>query len=845
MTTTAHSIPSIEQRDSYSGLTNGHAAANMSSTYPTASTSQHISSPPPSYPPSTPHLNPHNLLILSHQSRGRGVYASRPLPSGTIVEISPVLLFNKSEWDNYGSKTILDCYTFKWGRMGEMALALGLGSLFNHSKFPSVAFYIDRSSHSIRYQLVRDVVAGEELCISYGPWGKQYESGMTQVTTPQGDEHAQESEESDYESRTERDLANFLKIGQDRSDSDTDSDDSTEVIVTRQSKNIRSASSHKTSEGSGNRRSRTRHNTPNGHSQVSSRTSTPNGSGQNGTSQVNSRANTPVHVTSVAGHKEPNGIRSSQTTASSSSSESSSSSSSSSSSCSGRSRSEQRYTSQPNSRTSLISEQPPSSTSNRSLPQDYIDNPIWRLTSLPDPTTVPLRLMECYALVIPARSSSLVLSFLKKQCTALGRGKSLGCEEDSIRHAKTLTSLSSIGGGSQLVGREQEKMLKALLCPVDNIKGGQEQLREMLSQAGLQGDLIHVSVADSPAPIKARSAEWSASWPVAIRSSSSNPSNPSNPSGSGSNNGSASGSGSASPLPGPNQPSSSSSPSPWSNLSSALALSSAPPKSSTFIDRRGDCQFWTSARTQWVISKLARCVLLSIDASNQGQVPVGVHVCPSILPVSPCTGNVIGGCWDRNGIPFEGGEAIEADAYDTRIQQKNPIKHAVGNVIQRVAELRAAKRISTATNADDERSGGTSCETTSTSSLPLLLNGQDYLLTSLTLFTTHEPCVYCCMSLVHSRVRTLIFLKSSKGSGGCCGSELPLSQRCDNAIDEKGGPYALQEQKGLNHRFEVWKWRSGIQAIQDEVDNLQKEGQEKVDIKKLLDLSSRFGRVDP
>lgn len=92
-----------------------------------ASEDKHTSTATQYYPPSTPHLNSNHLLILSHQSRGRGVYASRPLAAGTVVEISPVLIFGKEEWEDHGSKTILDCYTFKWGRMGEMALALGLG----------------------------------------------------------------------------------------------------------------------------------------------------------------------------------------------------------------------------------------------------------------------------------------------------------------------------------------------------------------------------------------------------------------------------------------------------------------------------------------------------------------------------------------------------------------------------------------------------------------------------------------------------------------------------------------------------------------------------------------------
>lgn len=49
-----------------------------------------------------------------------------------------------------------------------MALALGLGSLFNHSDPPNVSFILDTSTDSIRFVTARDIELGEELCIFYG-----------------------------------------------------------------------------------------------------------------------------------------------------------------------------------------------------------------------------------------------------------------------------------------------------------------------------------------------------------------------------------------------------------------------------------------------------------------------------------------------------------------------------------------------------------------------------------------------------------------------------------------------------------------------------------------------------
>lgn len=760
------------------------------------------------YPPSTPHLNLHNLLILSsHPSRGRGVYASKPLRAGTVVEISPVLLFSKEEWENHGSKTILDCYTFKWGRMGEMALALGLGSLFNHSATPSVSFRLDRSAHCITYTLMSDVVAGEELCISYGPWGKQYETPAPFV-------------ESDSDESTH--LAEFMKIGQDREDSDEEApaDGQRRLIVRRTT--------------------RTRHN-PNGSTSFGRLSPSGTGSGSDSGFEPIPRWSRLAETSMLQ--------RSSSSSASSHKSEPNGS----------------------NGTASQLSTRLASASIQSSAGSSIASSaPIWRLSSLTDPTTVPIQLLSCYALLIDKKKSSEVFRLLDRRALDLGRA-----EDDSLNHTKRLAHFS-----------EDPEKRRALLCLTSQIS--RPELLRLLKEEGLlpaddseTNRLLEVSVASTPAPIQTRLAEWSAPWPLGQKG----------------NKTAAKGSKSM--------------PSTDSGDCTPADLQGEPGVRPGFIDRSADKAFWSEARTQWVIKKLARCVLLAEVARQEGQLPIGVHVCPSIAASTGSStggGNNGSGCstptaggsssyWNADGVPLPGGEAIEVDAYDSRIAQKNPIKHAVVNAVQKVAELRAFRRNKSGHSnevaprgrslADDDsapisisstisESNGTASSSTThdriaspspsgnntqatTSDEPLSLNGKDYLLTSLTLFTTHEPCVYCCMSLVHSRVRTLIFLEKSPGSGGCCGSLLPKGKRCDRGLeevedreeDEEGGPYAIQEQRGLNHRFEVWKWRGGREAIEKEVARLKEigeggGGESRVGggIKSLLDLR-QWGMVDP
>ncbi|KAI0771165.1 hypothetical protein BD413DRAFT_551498 [Trametes elegans] len=114
-----------------------------------------------------PHLNSSGLRIEYAEGKGRGIYASREIPAQTLIEVSPVLLFSANEYEAHGRHTVLDHYTFIW-RDGRMALALGLGSLFNHSQRPNVSYTIDVATESIRYVTTRRVMPDEELCIFYG-----------------------------------------------------------------------------------------------------------------------------------------------------------------------------------------------------------------------------------------------------------------------------------------------------------------------------------------------------------------------------------------------------------------------------------------------------------------------------------------------------------------------------------------------------------------------------------------------------------------------------------------------------------------------------------------------------
>ncbi len=98
-------------------------------------------------------------------TKGRGIFATEFIPAGTVIERAPVLVMPAGEVLGTEDDTVLSHYLFEWGK-GTVALALGYGSLYNHSYSPN-ARYEDEGRQLKLYIALRDIQAGEEVTINY------------------------------------------------------------------------------------------------------------------------------------------------------------------------------------------------------------------------------------------------------------------------------------------------------------------------------------------------------------------------------------------------------------------------------------------------------------------------------------------------------------------------------------------------------------------------------------------------------------------------------------------------------------------------------------------------------
>lgn len=114
--------------------------------------------PPPSPPP---------IRVGVVPGKGRGVFATRDIAAGEVIEVAPVVIVPPEQVERiYG--TVLEFYVFDWYEDATaFAIALGTASLYNHSYLPNVRYGKRFDEGLIEFRALRDIRAGEELVSNY------------------------------------------------------------------------------------------------------------------------------------------------------------------------------------------------------------------------------------------------------------------------------------------------------------------------------------------------------------------------------------------------------------------------------------------------------------------------------------------------------------------------------------------------------------------------------------------------------------------------------------------------------------------------------------------------------
>ena len=92
-----------------------------------------------------------------------GVFTDSFIPKGTVIEIARTLKLENNHL--FQKRNILNDYVFKLDEDNSL-IALGFGSLYNHSDNPHVNYHV--TDGQVTYTTIRDIFANEEIFVSYG-----------------------------------------------------------------------------------------------------------------------------------------------------------------------------------------------------------------------------------------------------------------------------------------------------------------------------------------------------------------------------------------------------------------------------------------------------------------------------------------------------------------------------------------------------------------------------------------------------------------------------------------------------------------------------------------------------
>jgi SET domain-containing protein len=112
-------------------------------------------------------------LYIAETDLGRSVFSAETVSEDDIIESCPIILIPELE-KNLIHESVLHDYYFVWPN-GGIVIALGYGSLYNHSSHPNAEVIFDLDEEEIVIRAIREIEPGDEIFIDYADGDRKHE----------------------------------------------------------------------------------------------------------------------------------------------------------------------------------------------------------------------------------------------------------------------------------------------------------------------------------------------------------------------------------------------------------------------------------------------------------------------------------------------------------------------------------------------------------------------------------------------------------------------------------------------------------------------------------------------
>lgn len=122
---------------------------------------------------------PQKVEVRYTKNKHRGVFATANIKKGEVIEVCPAWILPYKDKKLVDKTMVLDYY-FYWGPKNQPAIALGYGSLYNHSYTPNAEYEQKVKQKLFVFRAIKNIKKGEEICTNYnGDWDSQDEVWFT------------------------------------------------------------------------------------------------------------------------------------------------------------------------------------------------------------------------------------------------------------------------------------------------------------------------------------------------------------------------------------------------------------------------------------------------------------------------------------------------------------------------------------------------------------------------------------------------------------------------------------------------------------------------------------------
>jgi uncharacterized protein len=115
-------------------------------------------------------LSPSDMIYLKDsniENAGRGIFAARDIKENELIEKCPIIEIPEDNPSNLNEGLLITYFYYFGKKMKRQAIALGFGSIYNHTRQPNALYKIKQKEGTIEFIALKNIKKDDEITVNY------------------------------------------------------------------------------------------------------------------------------------------------------------------------------------------------------------------------------------------------------------------------------------------------------------------------------------------------------------------------------------------------------------------------------------------------------------------------------------------------------------------------------------------------------------------------------------------------------------------------------------------------------------------------------------------------------